>query len=174
MLKEINKTDGYQEGYQLILLVEMQKDNADIQLQFYLESLHIIPFHIRFLIMLSWMNMSLVQAYAAAGTLNQNYANILLLLLRLRQACDHPLLVKGFTSDSVGRDSMDMAKNLPRNMLIKLMKHLENSTICLKCGVSYPDFCLFYFFSSYISCSMNRSLCLSAFISFFSFSILHY
>lgn len=74
------------------------------------------------------------KAYAAAGTLNQNYANILLMLLRLRQACDHPLLVKGFTSDSVGRDSMHMAKNLPRNMLINLMKHLETSAICLSCN----------------------------------------
>ncbi|KAG2315951.1 hypothetical protein Bca52824_019073 [Brassica carinata] len=36
------------------------------------------------------------KAYADAGTLNQNYANILLMLLRLRQACDHPQLVKGF------------------------------------------------------------------------------
>ncbi|KAK2993540.1 hypothetical protein RJ640_007372 [Escallonia rubra] len=75
------------------------------------------------------------QAYAAAGTLNQNYANILLLLLRLRQACDHPLLVKGFSTDSVGRDSFKMAKNLPRDMLINLAKHLDTSfAICDVCS----------------------------------------
>eukprot|EP00850_Spirogloea_muscicola_P018211 SM000164S02273 [mRNA] locus=s164:226762:245483:+ [translate_table: standard] len=35
------------------------------------------------------------QSYAAAGTLASNYVNILHMLLRLRQACDHPLLVRG-------------------------------------------------------------------------------
>ncbi|XP_006300585.2 helicase-like transcription factor CHR28 isoform X1 [Capsella rubella] len=33
--------------------------------------------------------------YEEAGTVKQNYVNILLMLLRLRQACDHPLLVNG-------------------------------------------------------------------------------
>ncbi|XP_022743680.1 LOW QUALITY PROTEIN: helicase-like transcription factor CHR28 [Durio zibethinus] len=81
------------------------------------------------------------KAYAAAGTVNQNYANILLMLLRLRQACDHPLLVKGFNSDSirnsdsVGRDSVEMAKTLPREMLINLLNCLETSfAICLVCN----------------------------------------
>ncbi|XWS63266.1 hypothetical protein CRYUN_Cryun06bG0080400 [Craigia yunnanensis] len=81
------------------------------------------------------------KAYAAAGTLNQNYANILLLLLRLRQACDHPLLVKGFNSgsirnsDSVGQVSVEMAKTLPREMLINLLNCLETSfAICLVCN----------------------------------------
>ncbi|XP_017229709.1 helicase-like transcription factor CHR28 isoform X1 [Daucus carota subsp. sativus] len=74
------------------------------------------------------------KAYAAAGTLGQNYANILLLLLRLRQACDHPLLVKGFTSDSVGRYSSQMATTLPRDMLINLLKQLQTtSAICGWC-----------------------------------------
>ncbi|PPD95560.1 hypothetical protein GOBAR_DD07411 [Gossypium barbadense] len=79
------------------------------------------------------------KAYAAAGTVNQNYANILLMLLRLRQACDHPLLVKGFDSDSirksdsVGQVSVEMAKSLPREMLINLVNCLEASAICLVC-----------------------------------------
>ncbi|XP_073297854.1 helicase-like transcription factor CHR28 isoform X1 [Primulina huaijiensis] len=72
--------------------------------------------------------------YAAAGTLNQNYANILLLLLRLRQACDHPLLVKGFRSDPVGEVSSEMAKSLPRELLVNLNNFLEDSlAICLAC-----------------------------------------
>ncbi|XP_059649855.1 helicase-like transcription factor CHR28 [Cornus florida] len=75
------------------------------------------------------------KAYAAAGTVNQNYANILLMLLRLRQACDHPFLVKGFNSDSVERVSLDMAKSLPRDMLINLLNLLEtNLTICRICN----------------------------------------
>ncbi|XP_042050150.1 helicase-like transcription factor CHR28 isoform X1 [Salvia splendens] len=74
------------------------------------------------------------KAYAAAGTVNQNYANILLMLLRLRQACDHPLLVKGLSSDPIGKDSSKMAKNLPRELLVNLLKQLEASlAICLVC-----------------------------------------
>lgn len=77
-----------------------------------------------------------MQAYAAAGTVNQNYANILLMLLRLRQACDHPLLVKGSSSDPVGKDSSEMAKILPRELLVNLWKQLETSlAICLACRV---------------------------------------
>ncbi|KAG2665283.1 hypothetical protein I3760_15G001100 [Carya illinoinensis] len=74
------------------------------------------------------------KAYAAAGTVNQNYANILLMLLRLRQACDHPCLVKDYKSDSVGKDSLEMAKKIPRDMLINLLNCLETSfAICRVC-----------------------------------------
>ncbi|KAH1045901.1 hypothetical protein J1N35_036685 [Gossypium stocksii] len=88
----------------------------------------------------------ITEEYAAAGTLNQNYANILLMLLRLRQACDHPLLVKGFNNDfirnsdsvensnPVGQVSVEMAKTLPRELLINLLNSLETSfAICLVC-----------------------------------------
>nr|XP_017227107.1 PREDICTED: helicase-like transcription factor CHR28 [Daucus carota subsp. sativus] len=74
------------------------------------------------------------KAYAAAGTLGQNYASILLMLLRLRQACDHPLLVKGSTSDSVERFSSEMAASIPKDMLINLLKRLQStSAICGVC-----------------------------------------
>ncbi|GMJ06740.1 SNF2-RING-HELICASE-LIKE 2, chromatin remodeling 28 [Hibiscus trionum] len=95
---------------------------------------------------------SLFKQYAAAGTLHQNYANILLMLLRLRQACDHPLLVKGFNSDSirnsdsvqnsdpVGQVSVEMAKALPREMLINLLNCLETSFAnCLVCHDTPDD-----------------------------------
>ncbi|KAK9935783.1 hypothetical protein M0R45_022868 [Rubus argutus] len=75
------------------------------------------------------------KAYAAAGTVNQNYANILLMLLRLRQACDHPLLVKGYDSDCVGKDSVDMASTLSKEMLSHLLDVLEDSeAICRVCN----------------------------------------
>ncbi|KAK2635809.1 hypothetical protein Ddye_030601 [Dipteronia dyeriana] len=74
------------------------------------------------------------KAYADAGTVSQNYANILLMLLRLRQACDHPQLVKEYTSDTVGKFSVEMARSLPREMLIDLLSRLETSTaICCAC-----------------------------------------
>ncbi|TVU43058.1 hypothetical protein EJB05_09494 [Eragrostis curvula] len=74
------------------------------------------------------------KVYAAAGTLKQNYANILLMLLRLRQACDHPLLVKGNESEHGGDGSIEMAKQLPKEMIIDLLAKLElGSAICTVC-----------------------------------------
>lgn len=77
-----------------------------------------------------------LQAYTAAGTVRQNYANILLMLLRLRQACDHPLLVKGLNSESTSQVSTKMAKNLPREMQVNLLNILETLNICHLCSVS--------------------------------------
>ncbi|KAF3505622.1 hypothetical protein F2Q69_00003870 [Brassica cretica] len=69
------------------------------------------------------------------GTLSQNYANILLMLLRLRQACDHPQLVKGYNSDPVGKESREAVKRLPREARINLLKRLESSSaICNICN----------------------------------------
>ncbi|XP_015066881.1 helicase-like transcription factor CHR28 isoform X2 [Solanum pennellii] len=74
------------------------------------------------------------KAYAAAGTVKQNYANILLMLLRLRQACDHPKLVKRESYNSVGRASSEMAKKLPKEMVENLLKQLETSLVtCSVC-----------------------------------------
>ncbi|ESQ47881.1 hypothetical protein EUTSA_v10020061mg [Eutrema salsugineum] len=74
------------------------------------------------------------KAYAAAGTVSQNYANILLMLLRLRQACDHPELVNGYNSDPVGKVSVEAVKRLPREARINLLNRLESSSaICYLC-----------------------------------------
>ncbi|KAI3971952.1 hypothetical protein MKX01_030153 [Papaver californicum] len=74
------------------------------------------------------------KVYAAAGTVKQNYVNILLMLLRLRQACDHPLLVKGYTSNSVWKSSLGIAKALPREKQMDLLNTLEGClAICSIC-----------------------------------------
>lgn len=76
------------------------------------------------------------QEYANAGTVKQNYVNILLMLLRLRQACDHPLLVKRYSSNSQWRSSVEMAKKLPQEKQISLLKCLEASlALCGICNV---------------------------------------
>lgn len=73
--------------------------------------------------------------YEDAGTVKQNYVNILLMLLRLRQACDHPLLVKGCDSNSSQKSSIEMAKKLPRDKKIVLLSCLEVSlAICTICN----------------------------------------
>ncbi|CAL5344926.1 unnamed protein product [Camellia sinensis] len=73
--------------------------------------------------------------YAAAGTVKQNYVNILLMLLRLRQACDHPLLVRGYDSSSAWKSSVEMAKKLPQEKQVYLLNCLEASlAICSICN----------------------------------------
>ncbi|KAK1422654.1 hypothetical protein QVD17_17940 [Tagetes erecta] len=73
--------------------------------------------------------------YAAAGTVKQNYVNILLMLLRLRQACDHPLLVRGCSSSTDWRLSVGKAKQLPQEKLNRLLNCLEASlAICSLCN----------------------------------------
>ncbi|EMS66005.1 Putative SWI/SNF-related matrix-associated actin-dependent regulator of chromatin subfamily A member 3-like 2 [Triticum urartu] len=84
-------------------------------------------------------NCSLMREYAAAGTVKQNYANILLLLLRLRQACDHPLLVKGHQSVFKGDGSIEMAKQLSKERVIDLLARLEVSALCAVCRDTPED-----------------------------------
>lgn len=73
--------------------------------------------------------------FAAAGTIKQNYANILVLLLRLRQACDHPFLLKEDNQENLtDPGSIEMAKQLPRDTLINLLQKLDaRHPICLIC-----------------------------------------
>lgn len=108
------------------------------------------------------------QEYAAAGTVKQNYVNILLMLLRLRQACDHPLLVRGFNSNSQMASSIEMAKKLPREKHIFLLSCLEASlAICGICSVrnisiiSFLLLLLLLYFSSFcnIGCVFSLSDC---------------
>ncbi|CAI9292704.1 unnamed protein product [Lactuca saligna] len=73
--------------------------------------------------------------YAAAGTVKQNYVNILLMLLRLRQACDHPLLVKDCIPTTNRRLCVEKAKELPSEKLNTLLNCLEASlAICGICN----------------------------------------
>ncbi|KAI0527255.1 hypothetical protein KFK09_002854 [Dendrobium nobile] len=75
------------------------------------------------------------KVYADAGTVKQNYVNILLMLLRLRQACDHPLLVKGRDSNSVWKSSLNTAKKLAKDKLMNLLSCLEAClAICTICN----------------------------------------
>ncbi|KAK6932509.1 Helicase, C-terminal [Dillenia turbinata] len=75
------------------------------------------------------------EEYAAAGTVKDNYVNILLMLLRLRQACDHPLLVREHKSSSAWRSSVDVAKKLHQDKQNCLLDLLEASlAICGICN----------------------------------------
>ncbi|CAN6236338.1 unnamed protein product [Urochloa humidicola] len=74
------------------------------------------------------------KAYDAAGTIRENYASILVLLLRLRQACDHPLLLKGQES-LINNNSIEIAKQLPKETVTNLLEKLERGpAICSICS----------------------------------------
>ncbi|KAG8055185.1 hypothetical protein GUJ93_ZPchr0001g30469 [Zizania palustris] len=78
--------------------------------------------------------------YAAAGTVKQNYVNILLMLLRLRQACDHPHLVRGHESTSNWMSSLEVAKKLPMERQQALLICLQScSAICALCNDAPED-----------------------------------
>ncbi|KAL6614383.1 hypothetical protein ACP70R_036653 [Stipagrostis hirtigluma subsp. patula] len=78
--------------------------------------------------------------YAAAGTVKQNYVNILLMLLRLRQACDHPHLVRGHESTSSWMSSLEMAKKLPMERQQELLTCLQScAAICALCNDAPED-----------------------------------
>ncbi|MED6197116.1 hypothetical protein PIB30_053693 [Stylosanthes scabra] len=78
------------------------------------------------------------KAYADAGTLSLNFKNIRVLLLKLllrhRQACNHPHLVKEHVFDPPRKSIGEMANSLPKEKLINLFNSLETaSAICRLC-----------------------------------------
>ncbi|RZC63975.1 hypothetical protein C5167_025729 [Papaver somniferum] len=80
------------------------------------------------------------EEYDRAGTINRNYANILVLLLYLRMACDHPYLVDKPPHKPVDKTSLEMARKLPRDTLCKFFNLLEDSSaVCGKCKDTPED-----------------------------------
>ncbi|KAL4808216.1 SNF2 family N-terminal domain-containing protein [Aspergillus unguis] len=87
--------------------------------------------------------------YLEAGTVGRNYSNILVLLLRLRQACCHPHLLKDFSvklnEASEGVDFIANAKAFAQEVVIRLKDNenlecpicidaVENPVIFFPCG----------------------------------------
>lgn len=94
--------------------------------------------------------------YLRAGTVGRNYSNVLVLLLRLRQACCHPHLIKdiGMSAEAShlpGVDLVKMAKELAPDVVARIidqgdlndqsglecpvcMDATENATIFIPCG----------------------------------------
>ncbi|KAF2182496.1 hypothetical protein K469DRAFT_585945 [Zopfia rhizophila CBS 207.26] len=88
--------------------------------------------------------------YLRAGTVNNNYANVLVLLLRLRQACCHPHLIKDLgvqvsTEGISENELLDRAKMLAQEVVSRLREEegfecpicfdgTENPTVFIPCG----------------------------------------
>ncbi|XP_021294563.1 helicase-like transcription factor CHR28 [Herrania umbratica] len=72
--------------------------------------------------------------YAAAGTVKQNYVNILLMLCAFAKLAINLLLVRGFDSNSLGRLSIETAKNLPQEKPTFLLSCLASLALCGICN----------------------------------------
>lgn len=101
--------------------------------------------------------------YLKAGTVGRNYSNILVLLLRLRQACCHPHLIKDFgqsagTTDLTMEQMIGIAKELAPDVIARIqeqtgteelsglecpicMDTAENALIIIPCGHSTCSEC---------------------------------
>lgn len=65
--------------------------------------------------------------------IKKNYVHILALLSQLRQACNHPFLLRGKVSYA---HSIGLAKQLPVATVVNLLKDLESGAAkCTICGV---------------------------------------
>uniref|UniRef100_A0A7I4BII7 SNF2 family DNA-dependent ATPase n=1 Tax=Physcomitrium patens TaxID=3218 RepID=A0A7I4BII7_PHYPA len=101
------------------------------------------------------------QMYAAAGTVQNNYVNILWMLLRLRQACDHPMLVKKCAKgEAFQKTTIDAVRKLPLSLRSELIQCLEGGrTICHVCQDAPEDpvvsICAHVFCRQCISEQMN-------------------
>jgi SNF2 family DNA or RNA helicase len=94
--------------------------------------------------------------YLKANTVGRNYSNILVLLLRLRQACCHPHLIKDFAINTGGAPNVDLianARELPGDVVERLkqvdafecpicMDAVLNPAIFNPCGHSVCEDCL--------------------------------
>jgi hypothetical protein len=93
------------------------------------------------------MSLRVAGICCSGSTMNQNYTNILLMLLRHRQACDHPFLSKII---------FPIAEKIPRDMQINLLNCLVTMfAICRVYDVSF-----FFLFSFEISGMHLISSCL--------------
>lgn len=88
--------------------------------------------------------------YLRQGTVGRNYGNVLVLLLRLRQACCHPHLINDLSVDAATQDlsedaMMALASQLSEDVVARLKEQegfecpicydgVENPTIFIPCG----------------------------------------
>lgn len=74
--------------------------------------------------------------YMKAGTVGRNYSNVLVLLLRLRQACCHPHLIKDFAvhtgATMEGVDLLENARTLSKEVVARI-KAMEGAFECPVC-----------------------------------------
>jgi len=83
--------------------------------------------------------------YLKAGTVGKNYSNVLVLLLRLRQACCHPHLIKDFATAAGADQSIDelqeIAQRLPKDTVKRIIENpIADCPICMDSADNYTIF----------------------------------
>ena len=79
--------------------------------------------------------------YLKSGTVGRNYSNILVLLLRLRQACCHPHLIrdfaeKGFEGSLTREEMIELAKGMSPEAVTRLIEQSKsNEDAALECPI---------------------------------------
>ena len=86
--------------------------------------------------------------YLRAGTVGRNYSNVLVLLLRLRQACCHPHLIKDFgmsssVTDLSITDMIKLAKELAPDVVARIKEQGESALECPVCMDSSDNATIF-------------------------------
>ena len=86
--------------------------------------------------------------YLKAGTVGRNYSNVLVLLLRLRQACCHPHLIKDFgmtsgVADLSVADMIKLAKELAPDVVARIKEQGESALECPVCMDSSDNATIF-------------------------------
>ncbi|KAJ5998393.1 hypothetical protein N7451_006203 [Penicillium sp. IBT 35674x] len=98
-----------------------------------------------------------IRKYLNAGTLGKNYSHVLVLLLRLRQACDHPLLIKGFNAESStvvqGVDLVANAKLLDDQTVERIKNNKDDDDGTCPICMDSPENPVIYIPCGHSSCS---------------------
>ena len=86
--------------------------------------------------------------YLKAGSVGRNYSNVLVLLLRLRQACCHPHLIKDFGMSSgvmelSVTDMIKLAKELAPDVVARIKEQGESALECPVCMDSSDNATIF-------------------------------
>lgn len=75
--------------------------------------------------------------YLKAGTVGRSYAHILLLLLRLRQACCHPHLIKDFGVAAAADISTDVMEDLCRTLTEDVIRRIKEADGNFECPICF-------------------------------------
>jgi hypothetical protein len=75
--------------------------------------------------------------YMKAGTVMKNYANVLVLLLRLRQACCHPHLIRDYATVGSTEVTADDMQSLAQGLTDEVIQRIKESGGNFECPICY-------------------------------------
>ncbi|PVH86410.1 hypothetical protein DL98DRAFT_13691 [Cadophora sp. DSE1049] len=78
--------------------------------------------------------------YMKAGTVGKNYTNVLVLLLRLRQACCHPHLIHDFDQSPPDAEDAEGMMVLARDLVPEVVNRILGADGAFECPVCYDVF----------------------------------